>query len=139
MDTNDRRAISSPRRKLRPLYIIVLAALIAGVIVWALCLRDPWSLRFESSAWKATPATFERNSLRLRMVDDLIRSHPLIGASRAEVESLIGPPDDTPYFRGYDMVYALGMERAYFAIDSEWLVFRLDEADRVSEFRLVTD
>ena len=73
------------------------------------------------------------------MLDDLLRSHPLVGRSRAEVESLIGPPDTTEYFRKYDMVYMLGQERSFIGIDSEWLVIKLDAASLVTEARLVTD
>lgn len=95
---------------------------------------------FESARWIATPAEFSHESIRQRMVDDLLRSHPLVGRSRAEVESLIGPPDVTAYFREYDMVYMLGQQRnSFLAIDSEWLVIKLDALCRVTEARLVTD
>ena len=58
---------------------------------------------------------------------------------RAEIESLLGPADETSYFRRWDFVYWLGPERGFIRIDSEWLVLRFDAEDRVSEFRLVRD
>lgn len=98
-------------------------------------------LSFDSAVWKANPATLPKpaGATRQRMVDDLLWDHPLIGLSRAEVEALIGAADVTPYFRGYDMVYYLGPDRGFIAIDSEWLVIKFDGAGRVSEARLVTD
>lgn len=99
-------------------------------------------LSFDPTVWKATSsaASLPGGATRQRMVDDLLRDHPMIGLTRAEVEALIGAADVTPYFRGYDMVYHLGPERgSLFAIDSEWLVIKLDAAGKVSEARLATD
>ena len=73
------------------------------------------------------------------MVDSLLRQHNFIGKSRGEVVALIGEPDNTSYFREYDMVYRLGMERGFISIDSEWLVLRLDTNQVVTEFRIVRD
>ena len=56
-----------------------------------------------------------------------------------EVVALIGEPDNTSYFREYDMVYRLGMERGFISIDSEWLVLRLDANQVVTKFRIVRD
>jgi hypothetical protein len=73
------------------------------------------------------------------MVDDLLKRHSLDEMTRAEVVALLGEPDDTPYFREWDMVYWLGPERGLIGIDSEWLVLRLDEHQQVIEHRVVTD
>lgn len=129
-------------RKLVIRWGVVMSAVLAAS--WWLFFRSPmWRERpipFESATWITTPAEFSHESIRQRMVDDLLRSHPLVGRSRAEVESLIGPPDVTAYFREYDMVYMLGQQRnSFLAIDSEWLVIRLDALGRVTEARLVTD
>jgi hypothetical protein len=52
---------------------------------------------------------------------------------------MLGEPPPTSYFRQWDMVYWLGMERGFVSIDSEWLVIRLDQDGRVAESRIVTD
>ncbi|MBX3358851.1 MAG: hypothetical protein KF745_10510 [Phycisphaeraceae bacterium] len=119
------------------------AVAVLGAAVWLFTLTPMWrhrSIRFESGAWKAASGAFDDDSIRQRMVDDLLRSKRLVGLSRSEVESLIGPPAVTEYFGGYDMVYLLGQERSsYFAIDSEWLAITLDGAGLVIDARLVTD
>ena len=63
----------------------------------------------------------------------------LVGMSQQQVSSLLGPADDTDYFRNWDMVYWLGPERGFLSIDSEWLVLRLDEQKRVNDFAIVRD
>jgi len=55
------------------------------------------------------------------------------------VVDLLGEPPPTEYFKGWDLVYRLGMERGFISIDSEWLVLRLAPGGRVAEARLVTD
>ncbi len=114
-----------------------------GMSAWLYFDSAAWRerpIRFDSARWKATPSSFSHESIRQRMVDDLLRTHPLVGRSRAEVESLIGPPNTTAYFDNYDMVYALGQEpNSYVAIDSEWLVIQLDAGGRVITAKLATD
>lgn len=73
------------------------------------------------------------------MVDALLARQELRGRTRPEVVALLGEPDRTDYFRGYDLVYWLGPERGLMSIDSEWLVIRLDRAGRITERRIVTD
>ena len=90
---------------------------------------------FDSQTWKQG----NQGEVRVRRVDSLLPQHNLIGKSRGEVVALIGEPDNTSYFREYDMVYRLGMERAFINIDSEWLVLRLDTNQVVTEFRIVRD
>lgn len=98
-------------------------------------------LRFERERWLAAEPEFTSRSVRLRMVDSLLRRHTLIGMSRDEIVALIGEPGDSGgYFKDYDLVYFLGLERdSLFAIDGEWLVVGLDEHAVASEARLVTD
>jgi len=98
-----------------------------------------YSQSFDSATWKSSPAEFTHKSRRLRMADDLLKTHPLVGLDRAAIGALLGDPDQTPYFRGYDMVYFLGQERSYFGIDGEWLVIKLDSAGVATEAKLVTD
>jgi outer membrane protein assembly factor BamE (lipoprotein component of BamABCDE complex) len=92
--------------------------------------------RFDSAAWKSPP---DRDRTRVAMIDALLWSYELRGMSRIEVHRLLGRPPETDYFRDWDHVYRLGMERGLFSIDSEWLVLRFDRADRVSEWAVVTD
>ena len=95
---------------------------------------------FSSEQWKARPLDDgTRWPTRLRMADDLIARRILQGQPRHKVVQLLGPPDDTPYFADWNLVYRLGPERGLFSIDSEWLVIRLDTSGAVSEYRLVTD
>lgn len=86
---------------------------------------DPIS--FDSATWIASEPEFSLDSLRLRMIDDLLATHNLVGMHRDDIVSLIGEPDDTEYFRDYEMVYYLGQERHPLGIDSEWLAIDLDD------------
>ena len=72
------------------------------------------------------------------MVDDLMRTRPLVGMSRAQLEELLGVPPPSEYFREYDYVYWLGPERGFVSIDSEWLVVRCG-GDVVVSAQVVTD
>jgi len=91
--------------------------------------------QFNSAKWKAQA---ERN-LRVQMIESLQWSYTLKGMRRAEILSLLGPPDDTSYFREWDYVYWLGDERDLLSIDSEWLVLRFGKNGRVSEWAVVRD
>lgn len=73
------------------------------------------------------------------MVDDLLATGRLIGQSRESAVQMLGPADDTPYFRDYDLVYWLGPERGFFSIDSEWLIIKLDEEGVIRDASLARD
>ncbi len=110
-------------------------------IVHALELRA-WSsneLPFEQKVWLAEVESRERDPMRLRMVDDLLKNHDITGLTRQEVETLLGPPTQTSYFYSWDMVYWLGPERGGIRIDSEWLAIKLDPAGVVTHRQLVRD
>jgi hypothetical protein len=92
---------------------------------------------FDAAAWKE-PAEVQKNC-RIRMVDDLLATHDLYGLTRQEVADLLGEPDDTSKFSNWDMVYWLGPERGFMALDSEWLVINFDDHRRVSAYRLAKD
>ena len=92
-------------------------------------------LPFDSAEWKAG----QENDIRIRMVDSLLRNYELRGKTRAEILALLGEPDNTGYFREYDLVYRLGAERGFISIDSEWLVFRLDTNDTIKECKIARD
>jgi hypothetical protein len=96
--------------------------------------------RFNSAAWKARSVDDGPMwPTRLRMVDDLLNRNLRSAVPRADIENLLGPPDETSYFRDWDLVYWLGPERGFIRIDSEWLVFKLDAGGRVADYRIVRD
>ena len=77
---------------------------------------------------------------RLRMVDDLIADKRLDRLTRGQVESMLGPGDQTAKWRDWHLIYHLGPERrGLLRIDSEWLVIRFDQSNRVMEYRIVGD
>jgi hypothetical protein len=92
---------------------------------------------FDSAKWKAENRR-GADGIRVRMVDDLLRHHTLVGMQRVQLEELLGVPPPTPYFSEYDYVYWLGPERGAFSIDSEWLVVRCQH-DVVVVAEVVTD
>jgi hypothetical protein len=95
--------------------------------------------KFEASAWRAN--SLDGNPMwptRLRMVDDLLRRHLLEGRTGAGIQMLLGPPNRTPTFRDRDLFYALGPNRGFFRLDSEWLVIRLNSSGKVSGYWLET-
>jgi hypothetical protein len=59
--------------------------------------------------------------------------------TREQTVAILGEPDKTEYFRDWDMVYWLGPERGFMSIDSEWLVFRLDGQQKVTDYKIVRD
>ena len=112
--------------------------LLAGVLVGTPIVRDyAGRTEFDSASWKAENREGAAG-VRVRMVDDLLRTRKLVGMSRAQLEDLLGVPPATAYFREYDYVYWLGPERGLFSIDSEWLVVKCGQGLVVSA-RVVTD
>jgi hypothetical protein len=93
--------------------------------------------RFGQISWQAGQS--RTNVTRIQMVDDLLRRHSFNGMTRDQVTAIIGEPDQTEYFKDWDMVYWLGPERGYMSVDSEWLVFRLDDQKKVVEHKIVRD
>jgi hypothetical protein len=96
-------------------------------------------MHFDSKQWKSSPSEFSHSSVRLRMADDFLAHHFPFGKTRSAVVEILGEPDDTAYFKAYDMVYHLGQERGWLAIDSEWIVLQLNDEGIVTTARLVTD
>ena len=97
-------------------------------------------LSFDADAWKSSlSVSSDTDPIRLRMVDDLLRRHNLVGMTHDELIALIGTPPKCGYFRDYQFVYWLGPERGYMSIDSEWLAVRFGPDDRVSAARIVRD
>jgi len=127
-------------------WVLVIAATFASgwllamaVVVFALSRYDFTPIPFDSETWINSPSEHSHESVRLRMVDDLLLKHPLVDKNRVEVEDLLGPADTGYFSNRYDMVYHLGLERQGIAIDSEWLIIDLDDQDEVVDIRLHTD
>jgi len=101
-------------------------------------------LRFDRALWLD-----ERSSHYVE--GDITPRQKMLGAvvtqvlprlTRGEIEGLLGPSLDTPYFRetGRDLIYVTGAERdSMFGIDSEWLLIWLDENDRFKKYEIATD
>lgn len=89
---------------------------------------------FTSNRWVNNP------SQRVKVVDDLIAKHSLIGMDKEEVIKLLGEDSgEEVYFQEEDnLVYYLGNEQSWISIDSEWLIIEFI-SDKVSTFRVVTD
>lgn len=102
---------------------------------------DDWSKRrpFDSAVWKESLSKGSADSVRIRMIDDLLKKKTLVNMRRSEIVLLLGTPPKTEYFHEYQFVYWLGPERSFFGIDSEWLAIRFNSEDRVSAARVVSD
>jgi hypothetical protein len=97
--------------------------------------REP----FDSAAWRDQKQVESEDPVRLRMVDDLIKSKRLDRLSRGEVEKLLGEPSATNHFQNEDLIYWLGRERRWISVDSEWLAIQLDKDGIVLSYRIVPD
>lgn len=101
-------------------------------------------LAFDASVWR-DPASSEFVSgditPRQKMSGDLVNT-VLPRLNRQEVESLLGPSLETPYFQstGRDLIYVLGPERdSMFMIDFEWLLIWLDTLGQFERYAIYTD
>jgi hypothetical protein len=100
--------------------------------------------RFDPVDWKAEHSSDFRGggvSVRKEMLHDLV-TDVLPGKTRSEIEAILGPSLDTPYFRTIkkDFIYYLGPERGYgINIDSEWLLLWLDATGHYHHYRVVND
>jgi hypothetical protein len=73
---------------------------------------------FDSVQWKASLETGD--TIKQRMVSNLLSQHKLVGMRVEEIDQLLGRPHETSYFKDYDYLYWLGPERTM-GVDSEWL------------------
>ena len=106
----------------------------------------PWRARkltrFEPEGWRQG-ALWSCTPIRQRMAPDLVASGRLVGATRAEVEALLGEPAraprlvaEQPRWEGA-LVYLLGPD--HLGVDDEWLVVQLEDGARVREVLIVGD
>jgi hypothetical protein len=78
---------------------------------------------------------------REKMLADVVRS-VMPGRNRAELENVLGPSLETPYFKstGRDLIYMLRPQSdSYFTIDSEWLLIWLGPNRRFERYAIVAD
>ena len=99
-------------------------------------------LKLDSSLWiRPESSSFVEEDItpRQKMLGDAVAALP--GKTKSEIESLLGPSLETPYFAdtGRDMIYILGPERGYLAIDSDWLLIWLDDSGRFARYKIATD
>lgn len=113
-------------------YLSFVALLLFGPQVKSYLEREA----FDSRKW--IEADRSNTNVRQRMVDDLLKTHSLVGKSRTEIEALLGPPTEDSPRGNFDLIYWLGPERGFIQIDSEWLLIRF-ENDRVIEVKVRTD
>lgn len=66
------------------------------------------------------------------MVASLFREHNLNGMGRTEIIELLGLPVLNDKWEGSEMIGLV-------AIGHEWLLIELDQQDRVSSYRVVSD
>jgi hypothetical protein len=129
------------RRALAALFLVALGLGLCGLVTrpfFGDAVEEYFSrVPFDSAAWKAAEPDVA-NPVRLRMVDDLLRRHRLVGKGKAEIDELLGRPTQTGHFADYDYVYWLGPERGFISIDSEWLVLKLEHG-KVVQARVVRD
>ena len=92
--------------------------------------------RFDQTAWKNADLT---GRARADMLGDFLKRYPLEGRTRSEVVELLGEPTRTDKWEGAEMIYVLGNDGSYMAIDHEWLLIDLDQRQRVLSFRRVRD
>jgi hypothetical protein len=101
-------------------------------------------LTFESAKWRddaSSQAAGEDISARQKMLGDVVRN-VLPGRDRRQLEEMLGPSLETPYFAssGRDLIYVLGRERdSMFGVDSEWLLIWLDGSGRFERYEVWTD
>ncbi|SDX30577.1 hypothetical protein [Tepidimicrobium xylanilyticum] len=76
---------------------------------------------------------------RVKMVDDMLQKHKLVGQTKKDIVKLLGDATNTDYFKeDNNVVYYLGDERGFISIDSEWLVITFDN-NIVVEVKIETD
>ncbi len=110
------------------------AAIAAALLVMVLGLS--WGLfvsdeDFDSQQWKAQKDSGARDNPRVHMVVALERKHLRTGIARAEVEQLLGAPEQREKDKD---VYALGASPV--GVDMESYVIEYDGQDRVVRFHL---
>ena len=148
--SGDRGPEPVPRKGRARKRILIGCIVIASVAIAAYATRAPvgplptgsYQLRYDRAVWidpHASDYVEDDLTPRQKMLGDVIQMLP--GRDRAELEQILGPSLQTPYFKdtGRSLIYCLGPERGYMGIDSEWLLIWLDERDRFQRFAIACD
>jgi hypothetical protein len=114
-------------------------AIALGALLGCTPKSEPPVSTFDSKTWKDPELINQDPYPRRDMADELVGRRTLVGKSRAEVLEMLGEAPKSEYFTDWDVVYWLGPQRGFVAVDSEWLVIRFDESDRVTEAKITTD
>jgi len=132
------------RRWMMTIVVLVLVGTAAFGVRWFRGIISPTvdfsPMKFDSEGWRSSKPEFSWESVRLRMVDDLLARKLLAGNHKEEVRALLGSEDSTEYFAAQErFVYFLGQERHPFGIDSEWLLIDFGSSGKVSEAQIWRD
>ena len=97
------------------------------------------TLPFDQNLWKQQRfiAEPDRSDVRHRMLPDLLKSHPLVGMSRQQVEDLLGAPESYANAGGNELYYLLKEE--WSGVDPtevEHLVLDVDATGHVTQSRV---
>jgi hypothetical protein len=86
--------------------LVAIASAVIVLVIWR-----AWfpGRSFDRAAWQAD--AMAETGVRKAMADRLLAHRTLVSKTRAEVVDLLGEPSSTEYFREWDLVYRLGMER----------------------------
>ncbi len=107
------------------------ALFICTAILCVLCAAAGWwykQWQFDAQTWRNSK---RYSPTRVRMVEDLLSRHRLVGMTVQELENFLGPPDNDPLHlqtnSDDDYFYLLGPERGLISTDNEWLQIKIED------------
>lgn len=119
---------------------VIRLTLLGAVTLLGAYLAWDCPLPFVKTWWgPPEPSWNDKWHRRHRIADWLVFTNQLKGMKKAEVIAMLGKPADTESFKSYSLVYLLGQERAFIAIDSEWLLIQVGSDGLVSEAIITSD
>ncbi|WP_409304972.1 hypothetical protein [Peribacillus sp. SCS-155] len=118
--------------KVISLTLLSLGLLIVGVIYMLFLAFSPD--KFNQDRWLNKPEE------RVDMVDSLLSEERVKGKTKAEIIDLLGKQEEELYFKElHNLVYYLGSESGFMAVESQWLVIWFDEKGQVTDYEIKTD
>jgi len=112
-----------------PSFWIPVSTFLALIAVGIVVLRANRSIPFDSTRWK------NEENVRPRMVRDFLDNHNLVGASRDDVNIMLGLPSGRDSIRNGKYIYSAGTDGV---IDDMWLEIGF-ENETVISIRYVPD